>query len=357
MDYSNPYMQGNGGDSELGQLEKIRTTGGGLNPSQQDQYNKLSGQAGLNPGESFGDYLTRKQTEQANKIVQPAVDSLNAGIPELEKAYKDQQSQQQAEKDPLIARYDQLLNEIRGRETSQVNDTTKTVNRELGRRGIALSSTFADQEVQGQTAGIHSQAQSDILSTNFDRESKLRDIDNTIVNLNDQMVSAERDIRNTIAQIQATAGTEAANRALQIYQIDQQNRQAELDRAVKQKELDANITASQTPKTQVVTAGGRQLLVNSTTGQIIKDLGTSASGAGTGGGNVIIGGGTSAASTSKANAANYVVSSGNTSSKQNLQYNLGGVSLMGNQPNTLFTNPQNAVSKPSTPLFLSTLKL
>lgn len=44
----NPFTNPDGSDSVLGQLEKIRTTGGGLNPSQQDQYNTLKAQADAN---------------------------------------------------------------------------------------------------------------------------------------------------------------------------------------------------------------------------------------------------------------------------------------------------------------------
>jgi hypothetical protein len=183
----------------------------------------------------------RYQTAANMKAIQPAVSSLEAGIPELKDAYTKRQEQLTAEKDPLVARYEQLLGEIRGRETSQINDVTKLTNREMARRGISADSGFAGNELQGRTQPIRSAAQSDILTTTFDRESKLREIDNAITNLTSEMVAAERDVRNSIAQIQATAGQQGVAQALQLFQIAQQERQAALDRALKERELTATI--------------------------------------------------------------------------------------------------------------------
>lgn len=184
------------------------------------------------------------QRKIALEAVQPAISSLQASLPEVRTSYEKRAEQVSAEKTPLIDRYQQLLDEIRGRETGAVNTATRTINREMGRRGIPLSSTFSDQEVQGQTAPIHQAAQSDILSTTFDREAKLREIDNTITQLNSEKIAAERDINNTIAQIQANAGTQAAQNALQQYQFDQQQRQATLDRLLQERQLAATIDAS-----------------------------------------------------------------------------------------------------------------
>lgn len=225
------------------------------------------------------------QRKYAMEAVQPAINSLEASLPEISAKFKSAQDQVSAEKQPLKDRYDQLLNEIRGRETSQVNDTTKTANREFARRGITADSTFAAEETQGRTAPIRSAAQSDILTTTFDRESKLREIDNTITNLTQDMITAERDVRNTIANIQATAGTEAANRAFEMYKIQRQEQQSALDRALTARtvtaaETTANAKANET-STQIVTQNGRQLLIDSRTGATIRDIGPSGTGTGT----------------------------------------------------------------------------
>ncbi len=188
-------------------------------------------------GASGGSSGSTDFNKMALDAVQPAISSLSASLPEIQTKYQTQQAQQEAEKQPLKDRYDQLLAEIRGRETSQVNDVTRTANREFARRGITADSTFAAEETQGRTQPIRGAAQSDILTTTFDRESKLREIDNTITNLTTEMVTAERDVRNTIAQIQATAGTDAANRALEMYKVQQQEKQNALDRLLTERSL------------------------------------------------------------------------------------------------------------------------
>lgn len=351
-------------DGDLNKLDAIGRTTGGRNPIQEEQYQAKLKQYGINPGEDFMAYASRRQTEANMKAVQPAVDSLSAGIPEVKDAYTKRQEQLTAEKQPLVDRYEQLLNEIRGREVSQVNETNRNTNREMGRRGITLDSTFAGDEQLGRTAGIRSQAQSDILSTTFDRESKLREIDNVITNLTSEMVAAERDIRNRMAEIQATAGTAGVAQAIQLYQIAQQERQAALDRALQERELNANIEASNKPTTSVQEIGGRKVLLSyDSNGNVTNrtDLGPSGTGTGTGGisnlfPNVTT---TSNSSTVKKSLDNSIISGVPGGS-----YQFNGVNLSGGQSNTLFTNPGNAVPKtpvnPTAPgqwLNLSSLKL
>lgn len=188
------------------------------------------------------DYATQRKI--ALEAVQPSIDSLQASLPEISAKYQSAQTQVGAEKQPLRDRYEQLLNEIRGRETSQVKDVSRTANREFARRGITADSTFAAEETQGRTQPIRSAAQSDILSTTFDREAKLREIDNTITTLSTDMITAERDVRNTIANIQATAGTDAANRALEMYKIQRQEQQSALDRALQARQITAQESAT-----------------------------------------------------------------------------------------------------------------
>lgn len=223
-------------DSELQQLAKTDR-----NPVQETRYQQLLKEQRESGGGGGGGIDYEKQRQMSLEAVKPAIQSLEAGIPELKAAYTSRQNQVQAEKEPLIQRYEALLSEIKGRETSQVNDTTRNVNREMGRRGIALSSTFAGDETIGRTAPIRGAAQADILATNFDREAKLREIDNVITNISSEMIAAEREIRNTIGQIQATAGTQGVQNAIQIFQIEQAQRQAELDRQLKERELTATI--------------------------------------------------------------------------------------------------------------------
>lgn len=307
-------------------------------------------------GEDDYSFFNRQQQEQAKQIIEPAVKSLEAGIPELKQAYQTRQTELAAEKDPLIQRYEQLLNEIRGRETSQVNDVTKTTNREMGRRGITLDSTFAAEETQGRTAPIHGAAESDILSTTFDREAKLRDIDNSITNLTSEMVAAERDVRNSIAQIQAQSGQQAAQNAINLYNIATQQRQAELDRLLKEKELANNTGINQQNANTSAIKEVQGGLYNTQTGQWLvqpKATGTTSN---------VLNLGTQT-QTQGVNGNQFLVSSGNQSnSKQGVQLNLGSGGLIsglsGQQGNfTYTTTPAKPASTPNPILKFSTLKL
>lgn len=234
-------------DTEYQQLAKTSR-----NPVQESRFQELAKSQGSYGG---GEPDYAKQRQIALEAVQPAVTSLEASVPEIRNRFTQAQTQVGNEKQPLKDRYDQLLNEIRGRETSQINDTTRVANREFARRGITADSTYAAEETLGRTAPIRSAAQSDILTTTFDREAKLRDIDNTISNLTTEMVTAERDVRNTIGKIQATAGTEAANRAVQMYQIQKQEQQAALDRALQERQVAAAETAAKKPAYTTLSEG------------------------------------------------------------------------------------------------------
>ena len=299
----------------------------------------------------------RFATEANMRAIQPAVSSLEAGIPELRAAFMTRQSQLEAEKQPLKDRYEQLLNEIRGREQSQVNEATEIANREFGRRGIPLSSTFVAEEIFGRTQPIRSAAQSDILSTIFEREANLRNLDNAITNLTSEMVEAERNIRNSIAQIQATAGSTGVAQALEMFKFAQEQRQKELDRLLTERELNASIEVAKRADTEIVTVDGRKKLINKQTGEVISDLGSSSEG-GTGGtGGIVIGGTKSSTQTNKADEWEPITQS-------STQYSLGGINLPGTSSGNLTQTTGTGVTNlweqlgflPSSKIKTSTLK-
>lgn len=204
------------------------------------------------------DMQLQKNQEAATKAytsaIQPAVASLQASIPEVATNYDTQTAQVQAEKDPLIARYQALIDQINGSTQGQVNATQTTATNELGKRGIPLSSTAAQQEIQGQVLPIQQAGQANVTNTTLDREEKLKGLDDTIANLNQQKIASERDITNTIAQIQASAGTQAAQQAFQMFQVQQQATQDALDRAIQERQLAIQQTTATAAANKVDTA-------------------------------------------------------------------------------------------------------
>lgn len=248
-----------------------------------------------NPGQGWHlrqfspEELQRQQIQASMGAIQPAVDSLNAGIPEVANRFDTARSQAEATRNPLLERYNNLISDLRASESGRVAETQGVTAREMGRRGIPLSSTFAAEETMRRTAPIQSETNALVRDVGLDRENKVRELDDLIANLTLEQTSAERDIRNTIANLQANAATGALDRALQQYQIEENSRQQALDRLLTERSLEITAASNAKPSTQVVTVNGKQYLMNSTTGEYIRELGPEGTGTGTGGINLNLG--------------------------------------------------------------------
>lgn len=73
----NPWVDAGGGDTQLGQLYKIDSTGGGLNPYQKTQYNSLLQAAGLPAGATPSNYIQMK-SDAASAKQKAETDAFNA---------------------------------------------------------------------------------------------------------------------------------------------------------------------------------------------------------------------------------------------------------------------------------------
>ena len=249
------------GDSRLEQLAKTDR-----NPVEESEYQNLLTSSGIpftNSGgrasiEGFGtggnatdtgmfQYAGANAQQQQifQNAIRPAVSSLEASRPEVTQSFDTRAAQVEAGREPLKARYDKLIADIRGAGASQETDTTRVLRQELGKRGITGSSTFAQEEELRRIQPIQQATESNVTNTTLDREEKLRGLDDVITNLTQEKVAALRDITNSIAQIQASAGTDAAKQALEMYRIRRDEIQKELDRAVAEKNAEtARITAT-----------------------------------------------------------------------------------------------------------------
>lgn len=260
-----------------------------FNPDTVNQHVQVGNELWIgNPGQGWHlrtfspEELQRQQITAAMGAIQPAVDSMNAGLPEVANRFDTARSQAEAGRNPLLERYQNLIDDLRASESGRVAETQGIAAREFGRRGIPLSSTFAAEETVRRTAPIQSETNALVRDVGLDRENKIRELDDLIANLTLEQTAAEREIRNTIANLQANAATGALDRALQQYQIEEQSRQAALDRVISEKNAEtARLSASQ-PKTQIVTVNGKQYLMDSTTGQYIRELGPVGGGSGSG---------------------------------------------------------------------------
>lgn len=216
-----------------------------------------------NPGSSWSEQV-KSPSDLANEqrgifmeAIKPAVNSLEASRPEVNTAYDTRASQVEASKTPLQERYQKLIDDIKGNAAGQVTETQRTTAQEFARRGISNNSEAAAQELQARVNPIQQWSGSEQANIGMDREEKLRGLDDLITNLTQEKVAAQRDITNTIAQIQSSAGTDAAKAAIQMYQFQESQRQAALDRAIAEKNAEtARITATQEKSDTASVQGG-----------------------------------------------------------------------------------------------------
>lgn len=216
--------------------EQIRAAG--YNPDTQSSIGGkfyLSQFTGGGGGATGGDTIQRAiQLQQ--QAAQPAVQSLQASIPEIQKSVSTRQQQLQAEVDPLKQRYQSLLDEIKGNQQTAENRQTVVTSNELGKRGIVGSSTLAGQEIANAVNPITREYTGLYNQTGLQREADLRDLANQITNLGLSGTEQQRAVANAIAQLQAGASAQAISQGIQQEQFnkEQEAAQAARDLAIKQ---------------------------------------------------------------------------------------------------------------------------
>lgn len=184
----------------------------------------------------------QKQIERAIQLqkdaVKPAVDSLQASIPEIQSKYAQTRTQLQAQQPALEERYKSLLDSIKGQGTQDVNNQTRITNQELGKRGITGSSTMAQQEIQNTTSPLMQKYAGLEKDTSLAREDSLRQLQDSIANLTPQETADQRAIQNAIAQLYAGAGQTGASQGIQLYSTNLSN-QLQQDQLAEQKRQNA----------------------------------------------------------------------------------------------------------------------
>lgn len=207
-----------------GQNYKVIDTGKGT------RYLQSAGGSSSGGGGSYDDIVKRsiQMFQDANK---PAVDSLEASIPEIANTYSTERTRLTGQQQPLTDRYNNLINEIRNNQTTATNRQTVTTNNELGRRGLLPSSGLAQQELTNALNPITSDYTGKIQDATYGREDALRSLQDSITGLTGQETNATRAVRNAIGQLQAGGNNSAITSALQQYQVQLQQ---ERDRAAQE---------------------------------------------------------------------------------------------------------------------------
>jgi len=183
--------------------------------------------------------IVKQSLEMQKQANAPAIQSLQASIPEISQSFATQKQQVEQQIEPLKQRYQSLLADVTGRAKASEEAQTRITSGELGKRGIVGSSTLAQQEIQSAVEPIRSGARGAITEIGLGQEQGLQSLQNTLAGLTTSEVEQKRAVQNAIAQLEAGGGQTAVQNALALLQNQQQQAgaSASLDLQKRQQEL------------------------------------------------------------------------------------------------------------------------
>jgi hypothetical protein len=193
---------------------------------------------------------------------QPAISSLQAGIPEVKSIYENQANYLKSQQAPLEARYKSLIDSI-------TKSTQTETSQEFGKRGVSTTSGLYDQTLNNR---LNPQISQLGISQGQDVSSLL----NQISGISGQETTDIRGIMNSIAQLQAGNAPSAVSSAQDIINAATSAKQFDIGTELKKQEL-AKSSSS------VVEANGRKYVVTlDSNGNITskQDIGSATTGSG-----------------------------------------------------------------------------
>lgn len=217
------------GWDDAGANADFNATGGGGKRTSGGGSSSGGGFSSVNPQDAINASI--KALQEANK---PAVESLQASIPETSAKYAQTRQQLQSSQAPMEQRYQSLLDSIKGNQTTAENRQTLTTNNELGKRGISGSSGVAQQEMTNALNPITQQYTGLAKDTGLAREDSLRALQDQIANLTPQETADNRAIQNAIAQLSSGAGSQGLSAGLNLYSTNLSAQQQAQQRADQQ---------------------------------------------------------------------------------------------------------------------------
>ena len=179
----------------------------------------------------YGLPLGVKPQEESQRIFEEAAKPLEASKPIVEQAYAERQRQLEGEKDPLMARYQALLDELTRREGQDIGQNTLALAREYGKRGVPLSSGVYEQNVLEKTRPIREFYGAQGKEVGFEREDKLRELGNLLAMLPIEKAKELNMINQQIAALKAQGATQGMQMAWEAYKFQREEywKQQELD--------------------------------------------------------------------------------------------------------------------------------
>ena len=171
--------------------------------------------------------IARQMLQLQQEANRPAVSSLQSQVPEIQAGFTQQKTQLEAKKEPLKARYDAILNQLKGKEQQEVTQTQTALGREYGRRGIPVSSGMFEQNLLEKTQPISQQYAGLTTEAGLGREEALQGIEGQISNLPFQEQEQVRAVMNAISQLQSGGNAQAIQNALSQFQFGQTQKTAQ----------------------------------------------------------------------------------------------------------------------------------
>lgn len=178
------------------------------------------------------------------KAIQPGLKSLEETLPEISQKYSTERSRLEGEKEPLKQRYQTLLNELKNKESQQVNTAQIAAAREFGKRGVPLSSGAYDQFLAQTVNPIQQNYSTLQTQTNQSMEEGLRNLTNLITGLTPQETADQRAIKQAMANLQVGAGQSSIENAFRQLQFQEQQRQFNQQQSLAQEQF--NFSRQQT---------------------------------------------------------------------------------------------------------------
>lgn len=216
--------------------------------------------------------IQQQQMQLQQEAIKPAIQSLEAGIPETQQKFATERTQLEQSKTPLKQRYSSLLDELKRREGVETKQVGINTAQEYGKRGIPLSSGVYANDLQNKTGDISQYYGGQYKDVSLSQEENLSGIDKLIATLTGQETESVRAIRNAMAQLQAGGAQSGIQNALSLLQQQQQQQQFESQQGLSQQELalkQRELELAQQPKApeQYATLGEGSTLFNLLTGQ------------------------------------------------------------------------------------------
>jgi hypothetical protein len=205
-------------------------------------YNELVGGGSSSGGSSGGVANTSNAIDTAKQLLsfqqsanQPAIQSLQASIPETTAKFATARTSLENQKVPLEARYKTLLDTIVGNQATDINQQNLTTSREFGRRGIPTTSGLFEQTIGEKTRPINQYYTGQATTAGISKEENLTKLNDLVASLTGQETEASRAITNAIAQLQAGDSSGAVTQALSLLAQNQNKDQATSEQAWKEK--------------------------------------------------------------------------------------------------------------------------